>query len=127
MVEATPMISGEVFSLSLRVRTKAYTSHVIDETPQPLCIPPRLWRRDVVAVLRNRGIHDLPKTFTASQKTIRRKASLRHSVRASMFAMEKSAALPLAYGKYPVAARTKPVIFRVKQTAKSRLYTVNNP
>jgi len=127
MVDATTMISGEVFSLSLRVRTKAYINHAIEETPQPLCIPPRLWRRDVVAVLRRRGTHDLPNNLTDSQNTTRKKASLLHSVKARIFTIEKSAALFLAYGNCPMAARTKPIMFRVKQTTKSRLYTVNNP
>ena len=107
MMEAKAMISGEVFSLSLSVRTNAYISHAIEETPQPLCIPPRLWRRDVVAVLRAKGIHGLPKIFTARKKTTRKQASLRQSVKASIFAMEKSAALLLAYGKCPVAACKK--------------------
>ncbi|WRX27593.1 hypothetical protein QQP08_020080 [Theobroma cacao] len=121
------MISGEVLSLSLRVRTNAYMSHATEEIPQLLCIPPRLWRRDVVAVLIGRGTQDLPRTLTASQNTTRRKASLRQSVKTRMFAMEKRAARFLAYGKCPVAASTKPMMFTVKQTTKSLLYTVNSP
>lgn len=119
------MISEEVFARFLRVRTNAYASQATEETPQLLCIPPRLCRSEVVAVLIGRGTQDRPSTLTASQKTTLKKASLLQSVKAKMFAMENKAALFLAYGKLPVAARTRPVMLRVKQTAKSRLYTVN--
>lgn len=65
MVDATAMISVEVFSLSLRVRPKAYMSQAMEETLHPLWIPPRDWRRDVMAVLTRSGTHDRPKTFIA--------------------------------------------------------------
>ena len=67
------------------------------------------------------GTEDLPKSLTASQKMTRRRASLRQSVSVRMLAMEKRAAFFLAYGKWPVSARTKPVMFKAKQTTKSRL------
>lgn len=99
----------------------------MDEIPQPLWIPPSDWSKEVTTVLIRTGIHDHPKQFTATQKSTLRNASLRQSVKAKMFPIEKRTAFFLAYGKFPVLARIKKVIFRTKDSANNRLYTVNKP
>lgn len=121
IADATAMMAGDVFSLSPRVSTKAYTSHAMDETPQPLWTPPKLWRREVMAVLRISGTHDRPKIKTVDQNTKRRNASLRQSVNANMLPIEKRAGFFLAYGKDPVEARTSAVMFNARESRKSLL------
>lgn len=71
----------------------------MDETPQPLWIPPRLCKMEVKAVFNDSGTHDLPKIATANQNTTRKNASLRQRVSAKMLPIEKRAGDLAAYGK----------------------------
>lgn len=99
IADAIATMAGDLFCGSIRVSNKAYTSQAMDETPQPLWTPPRLWRREVTAVLKASGTHDLPKIVTANENSTRRNASLRQSVKANMLPIENRAGLALAYGK----------------------------
>lgn len=121
IAEATAIMPSEVLSLCLRVRMRAYTSHAMDAMPQLLWTPPRDCRREVAEVLIQRGTHSRPTTLTASQNTTRSSASLLHMVSASTLIMEKRAGFSLAYGKWPVVARTRVVTLRDKKSAKRRL------
>lgn len=91
------MMAGDAFSGSLRICiNNAYTSHAMEETPQPLWMPPKLCRREVREVLTQRGTHDLPIIETLNQNSTRKNASLRQRHNMNMLPIENRAGLFLA-------------------------------